>query len=121
MKANTIFSIVFFSGSLLLTGCNKSNSSTPAGNQGGTPSTIISIRYMAFSPASKTVKKGTKVEWDNYDGSAHTATSNDGVTFNTGNIPANGSASYTANTTGTFNYHCTIHGVSMSGTLIVTP
>jgi len=76
---------------------------------------------MAFSPASKTVAKGTVVKWVNDDGYAHTATSDDGSTFDSGNIAGGGSYSYTANTPGTFNYHCTIHGTAMSGTLIVSP
>ena len=103
-----------------MAGCSKSNSGTTV-NPGGSSSVIISIRYMAFSPAAKSVKKGTVVEWDNNDATPHTATSNDGTTFNTGSIPAGGNATYTANTTGTFSYHCTIHGVAMSGTLTVTP
>jgi plastocyanin len=76
---------------------------------------------MSFSPASKTVAKGSVVKWTNNDSYAHTVTSNDGTTFDSGNIAGNGTYSYTADTAGTFNYHCTIHGMVMSGTLIVTP
>ena len=74
---------------------------------------------MAYSPASLTVTKGTVVKWVNDDSYPHTAASNDGTTFDSGNIAAGSSFSYTANTVGTFNYHCTIHGTSMSGTLVV--
>ena len=76
---------------------------------------------MAFSPASKTVSLGTVVKWTNNDGYSHTVTSNDGTTFNSGTVTAGGTYSYTAAVAGTFAYHCTIHGTSMSGTLIVTP
>lgn len=106
--------------SIILTQCSKSNNNTGGGGSAGTGNTI-NIYGMTFSPATKTVAKGSLVKWQNNDGSAHTATSNDGVTFDTGNIGGGASASYTANTAGTFNYHCTIHGLGMSGTLIVTP
>ena len=64
--------------------------------------------------------KGTVVKWVNDDSYAHTVTANDG-TFDSGNIAGGASFSYTANTPGTFSYHCTIHGTAMSGTLIVSP
>ena len=105
--------------------CGKSESSygntnNPPTGGGGTGNTIR-IYGMAFSPASKTVAKGTVVKWVNDDAYAHTATSDDGATFDSGNIAGGSSYSYTANTPGTFNYHCTIHGTAMSGTLIVSP
>jgi plastocyanin len=105
--------------------CSKSNSSygntTPPPGGGSTGNTI-SINGMTFSPASKTVAKGTGVKWVNNDAySAHTVTSDDGVTFDSGNIASGASYSYTAITAGTFNYHCTIHGTTMAGTLIVSP
>lgn len=89
----------------------------PTGGSGAT----ITISGMTFSPASKTVAKGAVVKWANGDSYAHTATSNDGTTFDSGNIAAGSSYSYTANTAGTFEYHCTIHGTMMSGTLVVKP
>lgn len=76
---------------------------------------------MSFSPATKTVAKGTVVKWTNSDSYAHTVTSDDGTTFDSDNIGGGSTYSYTANTAGTFHYHCKIHGVTMAGTLIVTP
>ena len=106
----------------LLNSCSKSTSS---GGTGVTPppagSSDISIGSMSYSPATKTVSKGTIVKWTNNDGTAHTVTSNDGTTFSSGSIGSTGTFSYTTVTAGTFNYHCTIHGVTMAGTLIVTP
>jgi len=75
---------------------------------------------MSFSPASKTVKVGAVVKWKNSDGYAHTVTSNDGITFDSGNISGGSIYSYTTTVDGTFDYHCTIHGLTMAGTLIVT-
>ena len=103
--------------------CGKSGSSYSNTNPpgGGNTGAGISMTNMTFSPASKTVAKGTVVTWTNNDGFAHTVTSNDGTSFNSGNINAGGTYSYTASVAGTFEYHCLIHGLAMSGTLIVTP
>lgn len=103
--------------------CGKSSgysySNTPAG--GGNTGSGISMTNMTFSPATKTVAKGTVVIWTNNDPYAHTVTSNDGTSFNSGNIDAGKTYSYTASVAGTFEYHCLIHGIAMSGTLVVNP
>jgi plastocyanin len=106
--------------------CSKSsgggygNSGGTGGGGGTNTGNNITMSNMTFSPASKTVAKGTVVKWTNNDSYAHTVTSNDGSSFDSGNINGGGSFSYTASTPGTFEYHCTIHGTAMSGTLIVT-
>ena len=102
--------------------CSKSDSNNnvipPPGPGANTAN--ISISGTAFSPASLTVKTGTVVNWTNNDATTHTATSDDGSTFNTGDI--SGGYGYSKNIkatkTGTFTYHCNYH--SMTGTLIVT-
>src|ERR1051326_3893190 len=99
-------------------GSGYSNSGTTGGNNN--PNGIV-MANMTFSPASKTVAKGTVVTWTNNDGFAHTVTSNDGTSFNSGTVNGGGTYSYTANIAGSFDYHCTIHGMAMSGTLVVTP
>ena len=100
--------------------CSKSNDDIqqPPVENGSDSSITIAIYNMAFPP-STTVKKGTIVKWHNQDGFPHTVTSNDGSTFNSGNLAAGATFSYTANKTGTFDYHCTIHS-GMNGTLVVT-
>ena len=105
--------------------CSKSSSYNPGttpppgGGGGGTnTSSTINIYNMAF-PANTTVKKGTIVKWYNQDGYAHTVTSNDGTSFDSGNLAGGATFSYTANTVGTFAYHCNIHS-NMTGTLTVT-
>jgi plastocyanin len=123
MNKKTFFSLaalVLTSAAIVLS-CSKggSYSSTPPAPI-PTGSAII-MSGMSFSPASKTVAKGTVVKWTNNDSYAHTVTSNDGKTFDSGNIAGGASYSYTATTAGTFDYHCTIHGLVMSGTLIVSP
>ncbi len=104
--------------------CNKGSSSynnpappPPSGSSG----VEITMYHMAFSPKSKTVANGTVVTWRNGDSYAHTVTSNDASSFSSGSITGGGTFVYTATVPGTYEYHCTIHGISMSGTLIVSP
>ena len=101
-------------------GSSSYNNTTPPPPSGST-GVEITMYHMAFSPASKTVANGTAVTWRNGDSYPHTVTSNDGSSFSSGNIAGGGKFVYTANTPGTYEYHCTIHGISMSGTLIVSP
>ena len=119
MKKSFLLTFSFLSLTVLLTQCSKSDSYTSSGGSG--TGNTINISGMTYSPSSKTVAKGTVVKWTNNSSTSHTATSNDGTTFNTGDIPAGSSVTYTANTPGTFAYHCLFHGLSMAGTLIVTP
>ena len=98
--------------------CSKSKN-TSAGGSNPPSGNSISIVNMAFGPATLTVKTGTTVTWKNNDGVGHTVTSDDGTSFNSGTLASGASFSYTANTTGTFAYHCTIHS-GMTATLIVT-
>ncbi len=68
--------------------CSKSDSNnnvTPPPGPGANTANI-SITGSAFSPASLTVKTGTTVKWTNNDAITHTATSDDGSTFDTGDI-----------------------------------
>ena len=108
---------ILFIGSSCGKSSDYSNSNPPPDNNTGSD---ISMINMTFSPATKTVAKGTVVTWKNNDGYDHTVTSNDGTSFNSGNINSGKTYSYTASVAGTFAYHCLIHGIAMSGTLIVT-
>lgn len=78
----------------------------------------VSIQSSAFYPASLIISKGTIVKWTNNDGTNHTVTSNTAV-FDSGNLSSSQTYSYTFNTPGSFPYHCTVHGLSMSGTVTV--
>ena len=93
------------------------------------------MENIAFKPAEVRVLRSTEVTWTNRDaGVLHTVTSgtagtnavpgvSDGEpskpdgTFN-GELPEDGSFSYTFNETGTFDYYCEIHP-SMRGTVVV--
>ncbi len=99
--------------------CSKSKTATPAGGGGNNNNpNNISISGMSF-PATTTVKVGSTVKWTNSDAMAHTVTSDDGTSFSSGSIDYGSSFSYTANTVGTFAYHCNFHS-NMKATLVVT-
>ena len=128
MKKNLFLSLVIFIcvTVIVVLSCSKGGGSygtpsTPNPTPSGGTGHDISIYGMSFSPSTLTVPIGTAVKWTNNDSYAHTATSNDGTTFDSGNLNGGGSYTYMANTAGTFNYHCTIHGLTMTGTLTVTP
>jgi len=120
MKLKRIFMLAASVIVVSLLSCSKSKSNyggsqpPPGANGDGT----YNIFNMAF-PAKITVKKGATVKWYNKDGYAHTVTSDDGTTFDSGNLAAGATFSYTANTVGTFPYHCKVHS-NMNGTLVVT-
>jgi len=78
----------------------------------------VTISNFKFSPGTETVKSGTKVTVTNNDSTAHTATSNDGSSFDTGDIDPGSSKTITVSKPGTYAYHCTIHSF-MHGTLVV--
>jgi plastocyanin len=93
---------------------NSSNSSAPVATN------TVTIQNFAFSPASITVKKGTSVTWTNKDSTTHTVTETDSQTGpDSGDLASGKSYSFTFNTVGTFQYHCSIH-TDMTGTVTVT-
>jgi plastocyanin len=123
MKSKNILSafIFCFLFSTAIDSCSKSSGYGGSGGSGGggTGGTTVNISGMSFSPSSITVKVGITVKWTNNDYITHTVTSNDGTTFNSGNVAAGGSFSFTPTVAGNFPYHCNIH-TGMTGTLVVT-
>jgi plastocyanin len=83
-----------------------------AGEQG------VSIRNFTFEPGTITVKTGARITVSNRDSTAHTATSDDGSSFDTRSIDPGSSSTITLNRTGRVTYHCSIHPF-MHGTIIV--
>lgn len=124
MKFKNLFLALMFCFllSALIYSCSKSGSSASQAT-GGTTGTIVSVDMngMSFTPSNVTVKVGTSVKWTNSDAySTHTATSNDGTSFNSGTLASGSSYSFKPTSVGSFPYHCLVHGTSMSGTLTVT-
>ena len=85
-------------------------------NTGGSTSSSISVGDNYFSPAATTVPAGTTVTWTWAGSVNHNVTFDDGAASST---QASGTYSRTFSTAGTYAYHCTIHGASMSGTVTV--
>jgi plastocyanin len=84
-----------------------------------TPGTVCLVSSNQFSPTSITILAGSAVAFDNISNTTHN------VTFTTSGAPADvsdfssGTQSVVFPTAGTYNYHCTIHGLSMSGVVVV--
>lgn len=96
----------------------------PAGTPEPTPAAAsedtAEIRSFAFKPGVLTVAVGATVTWTNRDGVGHTATADDGSTFNSGPLGSGETFSFTFATAGTFAYHCAIHP-RMTASVVVTP
>ena len=81
----------------------------------------VSIKGFAFSPATLTVAKGTKVTFSNQDSATHTVTSGANRTKDgkfDQQVTGSNETTITFDTAGTFEYFCTIHS-SMKGTITV--
>ena len=105
-----------------LLACSSSYNNTPAPASSTTSPVAsggnsVSIANFAFSPTSITIKVGATITWTNNDSVAHTVTSDSGV-FDSGNLAAGKSYTYTFSKAGTFPYHCAVHP-SMKASVIV--
>ncbi len=75
---------------------------------------IVTMRSISFDPKVITLKKGETVEWENKSLTEHSATSDDGKSFDTGLIaPEKKSKAIQMNKIGTYLYHCSVHGKTM--------
>jgi plastocyanin len=108
---------------VLITALGACSSSSP---KSGTTTTAVATAQptvaasdaLKFSPDTLTVSVGQTVTWSNGGIIGHTVTFDSGPAFNQ---PLNPGAPVTRTfpTAGTFTYHCSIHGPSMHGTIIV--
>ena len=90
---------------------------TPTGTT--VPATAtVRIQGFAFIPQNLTIPVNTQVTWTNFDGAAHTTTSNTGL-WDSGTLAQGQSFSYFFDEAGVYNYFCEIHP-SMQGTITVT-
>jgi plastocyanin len=81
--------------------------------------TTDSNGVFTFQPTTLNITVGTTVTWRNTTQAQHTATSNDGTTFNSGTINPGSSFNFTFKNKGTFAYHCNFHPF-MKATIIVS-
>jgi plastocyanin len=73
------------------------------------PTRTVLIQDFSFKPAHITIKRGTKVRWINKDSTAHTATANNGRSFDSGRLGPGQRYTHTFKRTGKKPYHCEIH------------
>jgi plastocyanin len=73
------------------------------------PTRTVLIKNFSFKPANITIKRGTKLRWINKDSTAHTATANNGRSFDSGRLGKGQSYTHTFKSVGKKPYHCKIH------------
>lgn len=101
---------------------NGGGQSTPATSNSKAPPSggdAVKISDFKFAPATITIKHATGVSVTNSDSTAHTATADDGRTFDTGTIDPGASKTISVTKPGTYPYHCSIHSF-MHGKIVVT-
>ena len=107
---------------------SAATTSTPPTTSG--PTVIISPGSSSpsnakfFDPPKLTVSKGTTVTWKNGDSTMHTVTSGSaqggesGTVFDSSYLTGGKTFQWTPNSTGTFDYYCTLHPY-MKGQVVV--
>lgn len=110
---------------LVLAACaNNTSASTAAGQSGGgSGGTVVKLSGFQFQPATLTITAGTKVTFQNMDGTDHTVTngkdgSPDANPLFDMPVASGASVDFTFTKTGTFNVTCKIHH-SMNMTITV--
>jgi plastocyanin len=82
----------------------------------------VKMKSLSYDPKVVEVHVGDSVVWTNNSFTNHSATSDDGKTFDTDEVKPEGSSKPVKfEKEGEFKYHCKIHGKSMSGTVVVKP
>ena len=82
------------------------------------PTKTVVIQNFRFKPARITIERGTKVRWINKDSTAHTATANNGRSFNSGLLKKGQRYTHTFKSVGRKGYHCKPHP-HMRGSVVV--
>jgi len=111
-------SLAALSSAVVLAACGGGGSTATVGPKPSGDSHAVTISNFTFQPADVTVKRGTRVTVTNRDSAVHTATADDGHSFDTGNLEPGASKTITLTRPGSYAYRCTIHPY-MRGKLIV--
>ena len=109
-------------GALFLIGaaCTWGAGSDPAEETPAVGVTEVRMEDIAFAPANIVVDAGTTVTWTNFDGEAHTVTSDEGDELDSELIGKSETFSHTFDTPGEYLYHCEPHS-NMHGLVTVMP
>lgn len=106
-------------------GCGSSTDaagSVACSDSNATASSSVTLTDDSFNPSCITVPVGTKVTWTNTGNPIHTVTTESGAPegFDSGQLGANGTFSFTFTKAGVVPYVCTPHvSAGMRGTVIV--
>jgi plastocyanin len=105
---------------------NSGGNNPPPQTNPGSTSNAVSVTNNYFDPTTTTVAANTRVTWtwnscagDGYGGqtcASHDILFDDGTTSGS---QSGGTWSRTFTTAGTYKYHCSVHGSSMAGTIVV--
>ena len=87
---------------------------------GAASTTTISVGDNFYSPSQLRIKTGTTVTWVFNGNNPHTVTSSNGNTLSSGTQNQGARFTFRFSAPGTYQYFCTVHGQSMSGTVVVT-
>ena len=120
MKKKIVYLVlIILSGTFLFYGCGKSSNNPTTNSNAPVASASVTISGFAFSPSVIYLLPGGKVTWTNKDSSTHTVTDAGGK-FDSGNLDADNTFSFTFPTTpATYTYHCNIHSMMATATIIV--
>jgi plastocyanin len=102
-----------------LAGCGGSGDApTTASGSNGQNAVEITLKNIAFSPASASVKVGRTVRWTNQEDVDHNVIADSGASFRSKNFGKDGTFEFTPRKAGTVRYECTLH-TGMKGVLTV--
>jgi plastocyanin len=87
---------------ILLAACGGARAAATAGPKPGGGRSAVGISNFAFKPATVTVKRGARITVSNRDSAAHTATADDGHSFDTGTVDPGSSKTITLPRPGSF-------------------
>ncbi|SHM95053.1 cupredoxin family copper-binding protein [Mucilaginibacter sp. OK098] len=118
MKRNFVYlSLIVLAGLSLIYSCSSNKAKvnpTPS-----TPAATVAIQNFAFVPATVNIKVGNSITWTNMDTAPHTATDLANA-FDSGSLTTGKTFNFTFNTAGTYTYHCLIHSMMKTATVVVT-
>ena len=82
----------------------------PAASASSGDEVKVTMKNIKYVPDAVTAKVGQKITWENTDGDIpHTVTASDGADFDSGNMTAGDTFSFTPTEAGEIAYFCKIH------------
>jgi plastocyanin len=108
--------LVWGAAAVALLGCSGDDSTTDPGD--GDSAATVEVRNNFFAPAALDVSVDATVTWEwQSGGTTHNVTFDDGTASDD---RSSGNYTRTFTAPGTYDYHCTIHGPGMSGSVTVS-